>query len=84
MSTGYPEGMPRADAFTLALPTELLVEVSVTNLEKVGELFDGVVSQPQELESALETFGVKASLDDISKGRVRKRVPAKTKRQRSA
>jgi bifunctional non-homologous end joining protein LigD len=36
--------------------------------------FEGVLHEPQSLDGALDKLGVKASRDDISEGRVRKRV----------
>jgi bifunctional non-homologous end joining protein LigD len=52
-------------------PERFTMETIFERLEKVSDLFEELVSRPQELDAALETFGVKASHVDISEGRVR-------------
>jgi bifunctional non-homologous end joining protein LigD len=54
-------------------------------LDAVGDLFEPVVREPQDLDDALRAMGIQASRGDISEGRVRERVSSgKRKRKRSA
>jgi hypothetical protein len=48
----------------------------------VGDLFEPVLTQPQDLDDALRTLGVRASRADISAGRVRKHVADRTRTNR--
>ncbi len=45
-----------------------------TVFERSDDSFEGVLTKPQSLDEALDKLGVKASRDDISEGRVRRRV----------
>jgi bifunctional non-homologous end joining protein LigD len=62
-------------------PTDFTMETIFDRLDRVGDLFAPVVAQPQDLDAALRTLGVRASRADISEGRVREHV---THRRRTA
>jgi hypothetical protein len=52
-------------------------------LEQVGDLFEPVVTQPQDLDEALRTLGVRASRNDIGEGRKREHVTQRTRTKRA-
>jgi hypothetical protein len=53
-------------------------------LDRVGDLFEPVVSRPQDLDDALRTLGIRASRADISEGRVREHVQQRTRTKKRA
>ena len=66
-------------------PERFTMATIFDRLDDVGDLFEPVVQQPQDLDDALAAMGVKQSRRDISQGRVRERVSSgKRKRTRSA
>jgi bifunctional non-homologous end joining protein LigD len=66
-------------------PERFTMATTFDRLDEVGDLFAPVVDEPQDIDGALKTMGVKASRGDISQGRVRERMPsANRKRKRSA
>ena len=66
-------------------PGRFTIATIFDRLGEVGDLFEPVVKEPQDLDDALRAMGVKASRRDISEGRVRAKVaPGKRKRTRSA
>ena len=63
-------------------PTDFTMETIFDRLARVGDLFGPVVTQPQDLDGALRTLGVRASRADISEGRVREHVTHRRRTRR--
>ena len=63
-------------------PSDFTLETIFDRLERVGDLFEPVITQPQDLDAALHTLGVRASRADISQGRVREHVRERTRTKR--
>jgi bifunctional non-homologous end joining protein LigD len=56
-------------------PAGFTMRTIFDRLAEAGDLFEGVL-EPQDLDPALEKMGVPKSRQDISEGRLRKRIPA--------
>jgi len=55
-------------------PRDFTIFTVFDRLDEVGDLFRGVLDAPQSLDGAIVKLDVNASRDDISEGRVRKRI----------
>ena len=64
-------------------PSDFTMETIFERLDRVGDLFERVVTQPQDLDEALRTLGVRASRRDISEGRVREHVQQRMRTKRA-
>jgi bifunctional non-homologous end joining protein LigD len=62
-------GAVRPDRFTMA--------TVLGRLEEAGDLFEGVLTQGQDLDPVLERLAIPRSLSDDSGGRMRRRLPAR-------
>lgn len=64
-------------------PSDFTMETIFERIDRVGDLFEPVITVPQDLDTALRTLGVRASRDDISEGRVREHVRRRTRTKRA-
>jgi bifunctional non-homologous end joining protein LigD len=60
-------------------PRDFTMESIFDRLADVGDLFAPLLDDHQELDGALDTFGIRASRADISEGRVRQHVTRKAR-----
>ncbi len=63
-------------------PAQFTMETVFERRHRVGDLFEPVLTQPQDLDDALRALGVRASRTDISEGRVREHVTERTRTKR--
>jgi bifunctional non-homologous end joining protein LigD len=63
-------------------PSDFTMESIFERLATFGDLFEPVITQPQDLDDALRTLGVRASRADISQGRVRAHVTERKRTRR--
>jgi bifunctional non-homologous end joining protein LigD len=63
-------------------PSDFTMESVFDRIARVSDLFAPVISQPQDLDPALQALGIRASRADISGGRVREHVTQRTRTKR--